>query len=407
MTEAASPEPAKPKIVPPPAPKPAAPTASRVSLPPPARQATLQTRHIMVGLSFIALVLLPLVVAAWYLWFKADDQFASTVGFSVRTEEMSSPLDFLGSVTGISSSSSSDTDILYDYLNSQELVTAVNDAIDLKALWSKPEDDPVFSYDPEGSIEDLMNYWSSMVFIDYDVSTRIIEIRTLAFAPEDAQLINETVFTKSSEMINALSQIAQEDAIRLARDELQIAVSQLKAARQAVTEFRNVHQMVDPVVDIQVQAGLLGTLQQQLAAALIEMDLLMETTRGNDARVAQMRRRVEVIEQRIAAERQKLGMGGAANEDTEAYASVLGEFEGLSVDREFAETTYLARLTTYNTALNEARRQSRYLAAHIVPTLAETAEYPRRFVNFGLAAVLLFLSWSILVLVGYSLRDRR
>ena len=58
-------------------------------------------------------------------------------------------------------------------------------------------------------------------------------------------------------------------------------------------------------------------------------------------------------------------------------------------------------------AFAEAQRQSRYLAMHVEPTLAETAEYPKRFQLLALLAGLAFVFWSILALIYYSLRDRR
>ena len=54
----------------------------------------------------------------------------------------------------------------------------------------------------------------------------------------------------------------------------------------------------------------------------------------------------------------------------------------------------------------EAARQSRYLSTYVEPTLAEESEYPQRFVIFGLAAFFLLLSWSVMALIYYSIRDR-
>ena len=46
------------------------------------------------------------------------------------------------------------------------------------------------------------------------------------------------------------------------------------------------------------------------------------------------------------------------------------------------------------------------LATYITPTLAEEAEYPRRFMLSALAGLFLLLGWSIGALVYYSVRDR-
>ncbi len=88
-------------------------------------------------------------------------------------------------------------------------------------------------------------------------------------------------------------------------------------------------------------------------------------------------------------------------------SSGLGEFEELVVDREFAEQSYTLALATYQQAEAEARRRHRYLAAHIEPTLSEDPEYPDRPLLIAAVFLLALAAWSILVLAGYNIRDRR
>ncbi len=372
----------------------------------PVSQARARRRHWGVVLSFLLLVLLPMAVAGFYLWTRAADQYASTVGFSVRTEEVGSAIEILGGITELSGSSSSDTDILFEFLQSQKLVRDIDNALDLRTIWSKAENDPIFAYDTSGTIEDLLEHWLRKVKVYYDTGTGLIELRVLAFDPDDANAIAEEVFAASSSMINELNAIAREDAIRYAREELENAVERLRQARQVLTQFRNRNQIVDPTVDLQSQAGLLGSLEAELANSLIELDLLEETSRSGDPRIVQAERRVRVIEERIDAERKKLGFGSGA-EDGDFLANLVGDYERLVVDREFAETAYVSALAAYDASLAEARRQSRYLAAHVLPTLAERAEYPKREMLLGLIGLFLVLGWSILVLIYYALRDRR
>jgi capsular polysaccharide transport system permease protein len=370
-----------------------------------ARPARVRGRHVLLVLSFLVLVAAPIGVTAWYLWTRAVDQYASTVGFSVRREEGGSAMDLLGGITAITGSSSSDTDILYEFLRSQELVARLDAELDLRAIWSKPEDDPVFALDPDGTIEDLVAYWHRMVRIGYDSNSGLIEIRALAFDPADATRITQALFDRSAEMINELSAVAREDSISYARQELAESVERLKQARQILTAFRNRNQIVDPTLDLQSQAGLIGTLQGQLAEAMIEVDLLRETTSASDPRVAQAERRVSVIEGRIAEERRKLGLG--TDTEGEAYAELIAEYESLAVEHDFAQRSYVAALAAFDSALAEARRKTRYLAAHILPTTAESARFPRRWMLLGLTALFLSLAWAIGALVAYSLKDRR
>lgn len=380
---------------------PVAVTALRPAVP----RAHLQLRHRVLMISFVACVLLPAALTTWYLWARAADQYASTLGFSVRKQEASSAVELLGGITSIGSSSA-DTDILYDYMHSQKLVSEIDADLDLRALWSKPKSDPIFAYAAPGTIETLLDHWADQVRVTYDSATRLIEIRVLAFDPDDARAIAEALFDKSTTMINRLNDAAQADALRVATSERDKAEARLKAARGAITEFRNRTQSIDPAADMQSQAGLLANLQTQLAEALIDADMLAASTRSADTRGEQAALRIAVIEDRIAAEREKLGLG-ASGATSDVYATLVGDYERLSVDREFAETAYRAAQLAYDAAQADARRQTLYLAAHITPTLAETAQFPQRQTILGTVTMFLFLAWSIAAMVYYSVRDRR
>lgn len=394
---------------PPPGPKPASPV--QIAKPAPAQSPTasvarVKRRHWALAASFVIMVLVPIGISAAYLWNRAADQYISRVGFSVRTEEASSAIELLGGITSLSGSSSSDTDILYQFLQSQELVRRIDNQLDLRGIWSRvdPEQDPYFAFRPPGTIEDLVEHWSRKVRIYYDGGTGLIDLDVLAFDPVDARAIAQAIFEESNAMINQLSAVAREDAISYARDELEQAQARLTDARVALAEWRNQNQTVDPTDDTQGQMGLVTNLQAQLAEALIEFDILRDTTRENDPRITQAERRIAVIEERIAAERSVLGTNSSTGI---AFADLVGEYERLVVDQEFAEQAYTTSLAAFDGARNEARRQSRYLAAHVRPTLAEASEYPDRPTILITISLLLFLLWSVLALVAYSLRDRR
>lgn len=372
----------------------------------PAKPASMQRRHWVMLFSFVAVVLVPVSLWATYLYTRAADQYISTVGFTVRTEEVSSPFDLLGGLGSLSGSSSTDTDILYEFIQSQKMVETIDGALDLRGLFSKPTNDPVYAFDANGSIEDLIDYWQNMVRVNYDNGTALIELQVRAFAPEDAQKIAAAIFEESSRMINALSAIAREDTTRYAREELDQAIARLKVSREAMTQFRLHNQIADPSTEIGVQTGLMNALQQRLSDALIELDLLADVASDSDPRIGQSQRKIEVIQQRIEDERRKYGLGGRGG-GGEDFSTLIGEYESLFVDREFAEKSYVAALRSYDVAVAEARRQSRYLAAYVHPTLAETALYPKRLFAVFLLGLLFLVVWSVGALVYYSVRDRR
>jgi len=234
-----------------------------------------------------------------------------------------------------------------------------------------------------------------------------MEMRLQAFTPEKAREVAVETLRLSQNMINDLNEQARADAMRYALLDLDEAVARLKTARESLTRFRSSNQLVNPEADIQGRMGVMNNLQQQLAEALINLDLLTGTTSEGDPRLRQAERLIAVIRQRIASERAQLSSGGTLEGGTgDDYPQLIAEYEGLTVDREFAEENYRAALAAVDLARANASRQSRYLATYIAPTVAETSEYPRRGLILGLAALFLTLGWSVMALVYYSVRDR-
>lgn len=368
---------------------------------PPAR---MRARHWGLAVSFVLMVVLPATAAAWYLWAVALDQYASRVGFSVQKEETGSAIEILGGITELTGSSTSDTDILYEFIRSQALVRLLDDRLNLVAIYTRPGD-PLFSMPPNPTIEDVEAHWARKVDVFYDTASRLIEVRALAFTPEDAARITRAIYAESTTMLNDMTAIARADATRYAREELALSKDRLKVARQALTAFRVQTQIVDPAADVQGRMGLLNTLLAEQASALIDLDILVSNTGSGDQRVLQAQKRVEVIENRIREERARFGDKPA--EEDRRYADLVAEFEALSVDLEFAQASYLSARATYDAAVAEAQRKSRYLATYLPPTRPERAEFPQREAILAMVAGGLFALWSILALVFYALRDRR
>ncbi|MGR3381735.1 sugar transporter [Roseovarius indicus] len=376
---------------------------------PVAGPATLKKRHWGLITSFLFLAVIPFVATVGYLFTVAEDQYHSVAGFTVRSQEQAGANEILGGLADFAgASTASDSDILYEFIQSQEMVQSVNDAIDLRAHYSQYwPNDWVFSIWGDATQEDLIWYWNRMVGVSYDSSTGLIEIQVKAFDPQTAREISREIVSISQSRINELNLQAREDAMRYAQDDLEESVELLKNAREAITEFRTRSQIVDPETDIQTRMGVMTSLQQQLASTLVEYDLLRGTSSDNDPRITEAQKRIEVIRDRIAIERRNFASSstetGGVSQD---YPSLISEFERMTVDREYAEQSYFAALTALESARDEANRQSRYLATYIKPTLAEASEYPQRLVLSGLAGLFLLLFWSILALIYYSIRDR-
>jgi capsular polysaccharide transport system permease protein len=397
----------KPKPRPKPQPKPAVPATPVPGTAQPApevRRAAMRPRHWMMLASFVLLVLAPLGAVAGYLWTRAADQYHSEIAFSIRSDEIgSAAAGLIGALTQINTGSASDGDILYEYIRSQKIVEQVDADLDLRAIFNRAEGDPVFTLGDAPSIEALHAQWHRMVDVAYEGSAGIIHVQVRAFTPEDAHAISAAILAESDALVNTLSEQARADAIRFARDELDEAEANLREMREKLSDFRRHYNLVDPAADVAGQMGLLTALQAELAQALVDRDVLTSYAAEGDQRVVQADRRITAITDRIEDERTTLDVTGVSA----SLPEVVGAYEELLVDLEFANTAYTQTLAGLAAARAEARRQSRYLASHVRPTLAESPLYPRRLLLTGLAGLFLLLGWGILMLVYYNVRDNR
>lgn len=373
-----------------------------------ATAARFRRRHWNIILSFFLFVITPVLITGWYLWERSVEQYASTVSFSVRSSSPpASGSEIFSQISLISGTNSTDTDILYQFIQSQEMVSRLDDRLGLRAMYSRYyDDDMVFSFNPDGTLEDLVSYWRRMVHIGYDRSTGLMNLRVLAFDAIEAQTIAKAISEESTKRINELSGIARADATRYAITELKRASEELREKRKAVTTFRLKNQTTDPTKNIQGQMVLINILNEQLAASIIDLKVMMNSSqKESDPRIKQMNLRIQVIREQIKEELSRFG--NSEKDNSTDYAHLVGEFERLNADLEFAELVYRSALLSYNSAQADAAHTLRYLAEHIKPTLASSSRYPQRILIMLGISLVLILVWAVSILVYYSIRDRR
>ncbi|EPX78543.1 capsule polysaccharide export inner-membrane protein [Litoreibacter arenae] len=371
--------------------------------------ARMKLRHHRILNSFLLVVVAPMLLSAVYLWGFAKDQYISSMSFSVRTESLQSATDLLGGLSSITGSSSSDVDILTQYIASGDMVRLIESETDLVSVFSEEwPADFLFAYNPSGQFEDMLDYWNSNVLTHTENG-----IVTLSVRSYDAQASNRitlAIYEANRQLINRLSEEAHEDATRFSRDELEAAEDRLAAAREAMTGFRLQAQIVDPNATLEAQMRILTELQVQQAETFIQRDLLTRTAGTDDPRVHEVTRKIEALQAQIDIEKNKFGHGGQGQGQGQGggdYATLFATYERLASDMLFAEEAYRSAQLAYNAALADAKRKARYLVAHVKPTVAEKSLYPKRLIQLFIVVLFVTLLWSVGLLIYYSIRDRR
>ena len=382
------------------------------------RRRALETGHWVGLISFVLVVALPVILAGWYLWSRAADQYASHMGLTVQQDAAINPADLVnGLVLEFGGQSpQSDTDILFEFLQSPALVATLSERIDLASHYSAPFDvDPVFALRPGATLADVIDYWWRIVYLRYDTSSGLIDVRVQAFDPEMAERIAHEILAEATLVIENLATQAREDAIRFAVEDVDRAQTRLRAARQNLIGFQSQSQILDPDTDIAGRLAIIASLQGDLAEALIAFDALRVTARATDPRIEAGARRIEVIRQRIDAERTTMaaaagGTGteiGPETEGADTYPALLAEFQRLASERSHAVESLNRAFIALDRARSNAAQQNRYVIPYIAPTRPDDAVHPKRALWFLAVLGAGLATWFLINVAYVSIRDRR
>lgn len=394
--------------VPDPAPPGPAPAPRLVRVHAAAGPAGLRQRHWGVAVSFLLAVVMPFAAVAIYLSLFAVPQYASSAGFTVRQNAGGGAQDLLGGISQLAMGPASiDGDILFEFIESQVMVQRLLERMDLTGHYAdRYSQDPVFALIPDATIEQAVRHWQRVVHTGYNQSNGLIEVRVRAFTPEMAQALTAAILEEGQALVNDLNAVARADAIRLAQDDLQAAAERLRTARARLAGFRSETGIVDPARTAG-PGGVLANLEEQLAQALVEHDLMTGAVLGlGDQSLRQSARRIAAIRARIAEEqsaRARPDDGHGVGD----FAGLVTEHEALIAERDLAQQSYGMAHAAMDAARAAAARQSRYLAVYIDPTYPQTAEFPRPLTILPQVALLLVVGWSIIVLAVYAVRDRQ
>jgi capsular polysaccharide transport system permease protein len=352
-------------------------------------------------------IAIPTFLAAIFYGLVASDQYAVEVKFAVRGSSNSSTSgDVLGIFSGLGGPGSTLTDsyIVIDYINSRELVDALDGKIGLRQIYSRDQADYFSRLDPAVTGEELVKYWRKMVAAHFDNSSQIVTVEVKAFTAEDAQSVAAAILDFSEKLINDLSTRARADAVKSALQDLKRVEDQLKANRTALRAFRDTKEEFDPVKQVEARYSILSKLEQDLSAARTKLASLKNFMGDNAPSVTVLKGDIAALERQVEEERAKLGNKGAES-GHQSLGGLVANYEELVVDREFSEKAYVSALASLERARIEADRQQRYLAAFVRPSVPHMALYPKRLVGTLSVLAISSLLWALGVLVAYAVRD--
>ncbi|MEM6464242.1 MAG: hypothetical protein AAF724_20235 [Pseudomonadota bacterium] len=127
---------------------------------------------------------------------------------------------------------------------------------------------------------------------------------------------------------------------------------------------------------------LLIGLERELVDLNTRRTALLATVSVESPSLRILDRQISALEGQIQQQLERFGSGGENGAiRTRNLSDVVNEYSQLIVEQEFAEKAYTSALSSLETSQAEARREERYFAIVVEPTLPEVALYPKRILN--------------------------
>lgn len=349
---------------------------------------------------FVLFVILPSLLTAIYYLAFASDQYVSESRFIIKSPgQRPAQLSTLASLiqtTGFSAGQEQTNEVL-DYLHSRSALVDLSKRMDVRAIYANRGADWLSRFPrpwSEDRFETLYKYFGGSVEAGMDSTTNIAVVKVRAFTSEDAFRINEGLLELSEEMVNRLSDRAQQHAVGEAQQRVQQAEARLRKARIAMSRYRNEEKLVDPEKQATGVLEISNKLIGEQAALQAQLDLMTRVAPANPA-IPSIRTRIAAIQRAID------NQTGRAVGTTGAIAQKFPGYENNLVEQEFATQNYTVASAALEQARLEARNQQFYLERVSAPDRPDMPQLPHRIrMILSITAALTclyFVGWMLVV----------
>lgn len=359
-------------------------------------------------ISFILVVIVPILAVAFYTLAWATPRFASEFRAVIRTTEpmRSAGLPEVFGIVGMSQSTT-DANSVVQYIHSRDAVEAVEKRFPLRQAVTEDSIDIFSRFLGRPEIEALTRYWNKMADAYYEASTGTIIVRVTAFTPRDALTLARLLLEDSENLVNRMSRRVREDSVAFAEGEVAKAEARLSEVRRRYQLLQDKESMLDPQMTAAANINLASKIREQIAQRSAELATIKGRLAPNAPSVRAMEETIAALRLELdRVEAQSTAAGAVAGSTTERpLSSVFGVFQQIGDERAFAEKAYLSALGSLEAARMDAARQQVYLAVIVPPALPEEADFPRPIRQILMTAVIALCLWLIGLLTAYSVRE--
>ncbi len=325
--------------------------------------------------AFLWVVVLPTLLTAIYFGIFASDIYVSESHFAVRNHGNAQAAGLLGGLLGAvgGSNSPQDTAVVIDYVQSHDILQSLEQTLKLREKFASHDVDIIARLAGDATEEDFLDYYRDKIEVLLDTTTGIVTLKTKAFDAQTAKAMGEKILAMSDTLINSLSDQMTDDGLKLSREEVTAAVGKLQQTNDALTNFQDSNNILDPAQKTGSVLGIVTGLENQLATARAELGELRGYLREDSSQIIAARNHIRALTQQIAEENNRL-----TGSEKSQLGTQVKEYERLMLERTLAGQFYSSALTSLEAARVDTMRKQLYLVTFVQPQLAQEALEPKR-----------------------------
>jgi capsular polysaccharide transport system permease protein len=352
----------------------------------------------------LALLALPMALAAAYFAFFAADRYVSESIVTVRQAQGNGggAPGIAMFISGLNPPAREDTLYLRQYMHSLELLRRLDQRLQLRAHFERQGGrDPLYRLYRGTSQEWFLEYYRSRVEVAFDDTASLLTVRTQGFDAPFAQALNAAILEESEHFVNAFAQRMAREQMKFAEGELAHAADRLKAAQGELMAFQAHNAQLDPVAQARTAGAIEGELQGQLTKVEAELRTLKSYLNDDAYPVQALQHQIAALRAQLGAEQARATRGGGDRR----LSKLAMQFQELTAQTAFAQDAYKLALTALENARIDAARKIKSLAVIEPPSRPDSALLPRPFYSLATLFIVCGLLYGVLRLTLATIRE--
>lgn len=341
-------------------------------------------------------------IAVLYFGVMVSDRYVSRADVLVKQADQIKMLPEALSILGVGGSSHQDVLLIQDYLQSWDLLSTLDQELDLKEHYQSHQGDFFSRLSGDASREDFIEYYRKHLTLHLDDLSGVLTIELQTFDPDYSQRVVTLMLKESEQFINRLGHKMALDQLAFVEKEADRAYQRVQTEKNKVLAFQNSHQLLSPESTSSAQVGMINQIEAELVRQQTELKRLKSYMKSTAPQVVAVETSVNALNKQLQQEQGKL-----TGVDKDAMNEITASYQEVQARASLAADFYKTSLISLEQARVEAYRKIKHLLVISQPTLADKAEYPRRLYNLATVGVLLCLFYGLVVMGLATLREHQ